>query len=361
MPDSNLNDRFANGIEPLWLPWEGHSPRVILSTACIIRRNIEGMLFPPLMGDEPEAQKSYETLHAIVKKHSELGFTLGVKPIDMSTFTKAILEFRGLAPMEFLATIDYRELFITPDDKTVLRINALNHLTVMKTTDSLALTDLASDLNGIISTIGLDVPFAHDSYFGYLCSDAELCGTGFSAHVHMNVPGIILMGYAKQMENAATEMGFTIRMNYLKEKNLYRNHVIRVDAINLPHCTPAEIAMRLNDFAKRLERHELDARAQLLSGPHINETRNIIGRAAGTIAGSWAMTSEDAAATLSTLWAGHELGIRPLPIPQKDFFKMFTSIILQEKVERNNLVDTPISMTTEERSALLKTTLGLAV
>ena len=363
MPDFDLNDKFASGLEPLWLPCEGPSQRVILSSACIFRRNLDDVLFPPFRGDESQARTAYDTMLAALDKHPEFGFPIRLLPNELTPFQKSSLELSGLAPREFLATTDYRALLLSPDLKGAVRINDSNHLTILKSAPLLSLSELVSELNSMVSEIGMDIHYARDPYFGYLCSEAELCGTGFSAHVHINLPGLLLMGHGQQIQNAASELGFSIGFNRIKEKDkeYYSNHIARIDAANLPHCTPSAIVLKLNDFAKRLERHELDARAKLLGEHHINETRDIIGRAAGSIAGSWSMDPTDAAVALATLWAGYELGIRTMPIPQKDFFKLFTKMLLQERLAQNNVIDTPLSMTSQERALLLKTSLNLMV
>ena len=359
MLDSSLTDIIANGIEPLWLPWEGPTPRVILSSACIFRRNVEGMLFPPFNGDESQAQTAHDTVCAVFDKHPEFGFTQKTAPRDLSSFEKISLAFSGLASRDFLSTADYRTLMVSTDLKNAVRINDSNHLTILKSAPLLGLTELVSEMNGMMAEIGMDVPFARDPYFGYLCTEAELCGTGFSAHVHVNLPGLLLMGYGTQIQNASAELGFSISFNRIREKNkeYYSNHVVRIDAANLPHCTPSAIVMKLNDFAKRMERHELDARAKLLGEAHVNEARDIIGRAAGTIAGSWALDPTDAAVALATLWAGFELGIRTMPISQKEFFKLYTTMMIQEQTTLHKIP----SISNEERSTLLKTTLNLTV
>ncbi|MBP5640400.1 MAG: hypothetical protein J6X55_13030 [Victivallales bacterium] len=355
------NDRLTGGLEPLWLPWEGRAPRIILASSCVMRRNLDGILFPPFQGKEEQARYVFEMIKNALSNHPEYDFLLRMQITDLSPYLKHLFNFIGLAPIEFLSAADYRAICMTPDYHAVLRINDRDHLTVMKSASGLSINELTAETNDIVTSYGMDLTYARDDYFGYLCSKAEHCGTGFSATVYMNLPATILMGYAEQIANAAEEIGFNL--SYVqKQKQSFVTHIATVTAANLPHCSPMQISARLNDFARRLEKHELDSRAKLLSNKEsLTNLQDIIGRSLGLIAGSCKLSTREAVKALCILWAGTEFGIRNFSITRKNYFKLLTTMMLQDKIEEEKLQDTPISITPEERATLLKTTLKLMV
>lgn len=329
-------DRLSGTAEAAWFPWDGQWPRVVLSSRCVLRRNLDGILFPPFGGHEEEALKSQEKLLAAIDNHPEFGYEKRVEPRELNTVQRCVLASQKLADMNFLSSAAGRTLMLTRGQDECCHLNSRNHLTLCAYGAGLQLGELTGVLQEKIAVLGTACAFAHDSYFGYLCTAPELCGTGFSAHVHMNLPGIIFEGYHRQAETAAAELGFTLEFDRSKESFL--SHLALVSAYNLPHCTPLETAARLDDFVRRLEGHELHARQKLLDRSRLR-IQDVVGRARALLGGAFLLNVQESIAALSSLWFGQETGLVTLDIPLPALLRVLTTLLCQSKINKEYLHD----------------------
>lgn len=337
MPESPIA-HDNNEQSPVWFPFEGQEPRIILSSALIYKRNVDGILFPPFKGDVEQAKKACDAIETALDKHPELKMTSRIDPAEL--VQQQWFEFfkNRSASLDFLSAPATRCARIVLKDNLVCRINDVDHLALQITVPNLQLEDGLKQLRPILDVLETELTFARDPRFGYVTVKPEYCGMGFSAHVHLNLPAIILMGYVSQAENAATELGFRLKFEKDKKdsKSSFLSNIAILTAISPPNRTPEDTLANLTDFALKLEQHELDARRQLLSRTMKPRILDLVGRARALIDGANLISPDEAVSTLSAIWLGNELGIRTNKLKQREFFKCYTELLFQSMMTKHS-------------------------
>ena len=294
---------------PYWLPQDPRTTSIVLAASCTVRRNLDGLPFPapglPLETDREACTALLDTL----RRHPELNLDLELNPLDLSRLQKCLVTYRAYAKAGFLnAPGQSRRLLVSHDGTDLCRINDRNHLTLVSFGPCAQLPLLAETLERRLAALEADhLRFARHPYFGALCAQAALCGTGASATVCLNLPGLILADCHRQAANAAGELG--LRLAFDKENDAFVSHLVTVTASNPPGATPAESAAHLMAFARRLEQHERDARLRLTSGQQRLVCQDKVVRALSTLSSALLLSTGETITALSLLWFGFETGL----------------------------------------------------
>ena len=266
---------------PTWLPpLDNPAPQVILSTTVTVARNIQGLVFPPFHGRADNAETAHLLAFQALRNLPVFMNAAVLSVADMTKDQKRILERRHIAPREFLSAPDYRTLLVTPDESIFARINNHNHLEIVLRDRGNCPQALVAHAMGLMKQLDETVNFAKDDDYGYVCRDFEQIGNGVSIQIVTHLPGLDLLGYIPQVTHGTRELNFLLEYAFpmqQKQDALLFNLKTRSAYSRNPLAT----AMRIDDFAKRLEGHELDARHAMVDGRRKGDLLDFIGRSKG--------------------------------------------------------------------------------
>ena len=296
---------------PTWLPsLDNPAPQVILSTTVTVARNIQGLVFPPFRGRTDNAETAHLLAFQALRNLPVFMNAAVFSVANLTAEQKRILENRRIAPREFVSAPDYRTVLITPDENIFARINNHNHLEIVLRERGNCPQQLVAHAMGLMKQLDDTVNFAKDDDYGYICRDFEQIGNGVSIQLAAHLPGLELLGYIPQVTRGTRELNFLLEYDFptqQKQDGLFFNLKTRSAYSHNPLAT----AMRFEDYAKRLEGHELDARHVMVEGHRKGDLLDFIGRAKGLVANAYRISVPEARRIISACWLGAETGFFP--------------------------------------------------
>lgn len=345
---------IAGTLPPWLLPaLDTSAPQIILSTTVMVARNIQGLVFPPFHGRADHAENAHLLVfHAL--RNLPIFMNAAVFSVDdLTQEQKRIIEKRGLAPHEFLFAPEYRTLLVTPDESVFARINNHNHLEIVLRRHGNCPQQLTVHAMGLMKQLDDTLDFAKDADYGFLCRDFEQIGNGVSINIATHIPGLALLGFTPQVTHGANELNFQLEYAFptqQKQDALLFNLKTRSAYSHNPVAT----AMRLDDFAKRIENHELDTRHVMTEGPRKGDLLDFVGRAKGLLAEAYRISAIEGRRLLSAFWLGAETGLLPEEA-RAAAIKLFAEIDEEETKQD----ETPAAKEKNEcRARLLRESLG---
>ena len=296
---------------PTWLPpLDNPAPQVILSTTVTVARNIQGLVFPPFHGRADNAETAHLLAFQALRNLPVFMNAAVLSVADLTKDQKRILERRHIAPREFLSAPDYRTLLVTPDESIFARINNHNHLEIVLRDRGNCPQELVAHAMGLMKQLDDALNFAKDDDYGYVCRDFEQIGNGVSIQIATHLPGLDLLGYIPQVTHGTRELN--VRLEYAFPAQQKQDALIfNLKPRSAYSRNPLATAMRIDDFAKRLEGHELDARHAMVDGRRKGDLLDFIGRSKGLVANAYRITVPEARRIFSACWLGAETGFFP--------------------------------------------------
>ena len=339
---------------PTWLPpLDNPAPQVILSTTVTVARNIQGLVFPPFHGRADNAETAHLIAFQALRNLPVFMNAAVFSVADLTQDQKRILERRHIAPREFLSAPDYRTLLVTPDESIFARINNHNHLEIVLRDCGNCPQKLVAHAMGLMKQLDDTVNFAKDDEYGYVCRDFEQIGNGISIQIATHLPGLDLLGYIPQVTHGARELNFLLEYAFPMQQK--QDAVLfNLKTRSAYSRNPLATAMRIDDFAKRLEGHELDARHAMVDGRRKGDLLDFIGRSTGLVANAYRITIPEARRIFSACWLGAETGF--FPEKARDVAIRLLSEMDTEGFKQDATSDTVEQQ--ERRAKLLKAELG---
>ncbi|MCR4573724.1 MAG: hypothetical protein K5787_08155 [Lentisphaeria bacterium] len=294
-----------------WLPsLESTAPQILLSSSVTVARNIHGLAFPPFHGKIEDASEAQLLAFHALKNLPVFMNAAVYNTKELTPSQKRLLVRRGLASEEFLAAADYRAILITPDESAIARINDQNHIEILLQRKGNCPRQLVGHAMSLMKQLDDSLDFAKDPVFGYLCTNFDQIGNGMFIQLHTHLPAIVLHGYGANAVSAAEELHLQIENDQMAQQKhdalIFKLHTRMATSPN-----PAVTAMRMDDFAKRLENHELDARRNLREGPYKASLLDFFGRAKGLVTYAYRLTTSEVRRILSACWLAAEMGVIP--------------------------------------------------
>ena len=339
---------------PSWLPaLENPAPQIILSTTVTLARNIQGLVFPPFRGRADNAETAHLLAYQALRNLPVFMNAAVFNVADLTPEQKRILERRRIAPHDFLSAPDFRTLLVTPDESLFARINNRNHLEIVLRRQGNTPQQLVRHAMGLAKQLDDTINFAKNDDYGYVCRDFEQIGNGISIQIAAHLPGLDLLGYTTQVTHAVRELNFQLEYAFpatQKQDALLFNLKTRSAYAHNPMAT----AMRLDDFAKRLEDHELDARHVMTEGHRKGDLLDFVGRAKGLVSQAYRISALEERRILSACWLGAETGLLPEKT-RETAIRLFYAID-SEEIRQDAALST--SEHRERRAQLLRKELG---
>ena len=272
---------------------------------------------------------------------------------DLTKEQKRILERRHIASHEFLSAPDYRTLLITPDESIFARINNHNHLEIVLRDRGNCPEQLVAHAMGLVKQLDDTVNFAKDDDYGYLCRDFEQIGNGVSIQIVTHLPGLDLLGYIPQVTHATRELNFLLEYAFPMQQK-QDGVIFNLKTRSAYSRNPLATAMRIDDFAKRLEGHELDARHAMVEGRRKGDLLDFLGRSKGLVANAYRITVPEARRILSACWLGAETGF--FPVEAREVAIRLLSTMDEEEFKQDEMSNAIEQR--ERRAKLLQAELG---
>ena len=289
-----------------WMDAKGPLSDIVMSTRIRLARNLKGYRFPTAFS-QTEAE---EIEHAMMKV-----FAIKDNPFNMSYFAiknlsalqrQLLIEKHLISPT--LARKEYTgSIFLTASEQLSVLVNEEDHIRIQYLAPGLELQkahQAAQDLNTYLSE---HLPIAYDNQFGYLTSCPTNLGTGLRASVMVHLPALTMLKKMNHLIHTLTRLGMTVRGIYGEGSDNLGNVYQISNQVTLGK-PDSVILEELEQVIQQIVQKERFARDELMKrAPIVLEDR--IFRALGTIQFARILSSEEAAACLSNVRFGVDLGL----------------------------------------------------
>lgn len=300
-------EHFLKSEAPGWMNVKGLDADIVLSTRIRLARNLDGYRFP-LSFTENEAQEIDEivtqALMSIKDGEQKFShFTIKEMPILQR---QVLVEKHLISPL--LAKKEKSASVLISNDETVsVMVNEEDHLRIQCLAPGLQLLETYATTTKLDSELEQHLPYSFNESFGYLTSCPTNVGTGLRASVMMHLPALTMSKQIKIVTQMLARLGMVVRGIYGEGSENLGNIYQISNQVTLGK-TEEEILEDLQEVAIQIIKNERGAREALLTNSRI-VLEDRFNRSLGTLKYARIMTSEEAAACLSNVRLGVDLGI----------------------------------------------------
>ena len=299
-------EHFLKSGAPGWMDVKGLDADIVLSTRIRLARNLDGYRFP-LSFTENEAHQIdemiKEALQSIKDEHRFSHFTIKEMPaLQRQVLVEKHLISPLLAKKEKSASVH-----ISSDETISIMVNEEDHLRIQCLAPGLQLAETYAMASQLDSKLEKNLPYAFNDSFGYLTSCPTNVGTGLRASVMMHLPALTMSKQIKVVTQMLARLGMVVRGIYGEGSENLGNIYQISNQVTLGK-SEEEILKDLQEVALQIIKNERGAREALLKNSRII-LEDRFNRSLGTLKYARIMTSEEAAACLSNVRLGVDVGI----------------------------------------------------
>lgn len=284
---------------------EGPHNRIVLSSRVRLARNLKQTPFPG-WAKKAERLKALELIRPAVLSLPQMADSFSASMDNLSILDKNILVERHLISREHAAKGTGSGLVLNRDESLSVMINEEDHLRMQALRPGLQLKQAWSALDQFDSKLEKKVDYAFKPDLGYLTACPTNLGTGIRVSAMLHLPGLVLAEQINQIIQAVNKLGLAVRGLHGEGTEALGN-VFQVSNQMTLGESENDIVERLNKVLAQIIEHEENARGMLLEKkPRM--VYNQIGRAYGTLANSYSITSKETMNLLSLMRLGADMG-----------------------------------------------------
>lgn len=299
-------EHFFTNTAPTWVKASGENADIIMSTRIRLARNLKGYRFPiSFVAEEAQLidEQVMKTLLASEQKRPFSYFAMKDLPqTKRQLLVEKHLISPSLAEKEVGASV-----YLTEDESISVMVNEEDHIRIQVLAPGLHLQksfEIATEIDHYLSQT---LPFAYDEQFGFLTSCPTNVGTGLRASAMLHLPALTMSKKMNAIIQTLARLGMTVRGIYGEGSenlgNIYQvSNQITLGKSEQEILADLESVVQQIIDKERLARKQLYARAQIA-------LEDRLFRSLGTLMYAKVLTSEEAAACLSNVRLGVDLGI----------------------------------------------------
>jgi protein arginine kinase len=182
-------------------PWEKESNPIWLTTSFLLHRNISKFNFPPKM-DERQFEQTLTLLKDQLLKSPLLDGPILLKAEEVSAIDKEYLFEHFLCAESFQNTLGGQGFIVDNSSTFIAKLNIQDHLQLQLIDRMGGWEKVWNQLSEIDTAIGSSLEFSFSPKFGFLTSEAFLCGTGLTVKAFLHLPALI---HTDQLQETLTK------------------------------------------------------------------------------------------------------------------------------------------------------------
>lgn len=303
-----------------WMEGSGPHADIVISSRIRLARNLKGIPFPQLLGEQQLMEVAAKIRKAIESPHvaKQLGNLEYISLDALTPLDRQILVEKHLISPQLAEGGGAKAVVLGNEEAISIMVNEEDHLRIQCILPALQLHEAWRIANTVDDALEHELDFAFAERCGYLTSCPTNVGTGLRASVMLHLPGLVLTKQAGKILAALSKVGLTVRGLYGEGSEAVGNLFQVSNQITLGQ-PEEEIISNLSSVSKQLIEQELAAREALLNEWGL-QLEDRVGRAFGTLTNARILSSEEAIGLLSELRLGLDLrlikGIDPRIINQ---------------------------------------------
>lgn len=304
----NLEEILYNSYSS-WMDPSGPDSDVVLSSRVRLARNLEDATFPSRMGDEG-AQRVLRMVERAVEdldRDPQLG-PVGMFRLDqLGNLDRQVLVEKHLISPNHAQQPRGRALILRQDESLCIMVNEEDHLRIQSLTPGMQLDEAWRTAQAADDVLEGRLNYAFCQRRGYLTTCPTNVGTGLRGSVMMHLPGLTMVGQARQVFSALGKLGLAVRGLYGEGSEAHGN-IFQISNQTSLGPSEEEILRNLKAVSAQVIAHERNARRALLSQTRL-QLEDRVWRAYGILLHARVISSEEAIRLWSDVRLGVDLGI----------------------------------------------------
>jgi protein arginine kinase len=287
-----------------------HGPhdRIVMSSRVRLARNLREFAFPG-WAKKPERMKVLEVLLPAVGTLPEMADSFAEAMDNLSALDKQLLVERHLISREHAAKNIGSGLVVNHAETFSVMINEEDHLRMQALRPGFQTREAWQAIDKLDSALERKLNFAFDNELGYLTACPTNLGTGIRVSAMLHLPGLVLSEQINPIIQSVNKLGLAVRGLYGEGTEALGN-VFQVSNQMTLGESETVIVERLEKVLAQIIEHEENAR-QTLFEKKPKVVLNHIGRAYGTLANAYSITSKETMNLLSFLRLGVDMELFP--------------------------------------------------
>lgn len=302
-------EHFLNFSGTSWLESEASKENadIVMSTRIRLARNLQAYRFPTMFSMQ-EADEIEQAMLSALMKTENSKYPFSYFPIkNLTSLQRQILVEKHLISPYLAKLEDVGSVFITDDESLSIMVNEEDHIRIQSIFPGFQLKNAYKQAYEMHQKLSSKLTFAYDEQFGYLTSCPTNVGTGLRASVMLHLPAITMTKKMPHLIHTLTRLGMTVRGIYGEGSENLGNIYQISNQVTLGK-SDQEILDELEDVVTQIITKERQAREHLVDRVSI-ALKDRIYRSLGTLTHAKILSSEEAAACLSNVRFGVDIGL----------------------------------------------------
>jgi len=286
----------------------GAEDHIVLSSRVRLARNLAEIPFPN-RAKKAQRMEAMEQILAAAARLPEMKDGLLQTMDQFSQLEKLLLIERHLISREHAAKSSGSALALSRDQVYSIMINEEDHIRMQSLLPGLQLEQCWKAIDRVDSQLEQWLDYAFSPQLGYLTACPTNVGTAIRVSAMVHLPGLVLTDQVGRIINAINKLGLAVRGLYGEGTEALGNIFQVSNQVTLGD-SEEEIISRVYKVVAQLIEYEQNARQNLLKKKR-RSLLNTIGRAFGTLANAFTISSKETITLLSFFRLGIELGMFP--------------------------------------------------
>ncbi|MGB2630405.1 MAG: protein arginine kinase [Candidatus Omnitrophota bacterium] len=298
-------DNFVHK-KSVWLKGEGPKSNIVISSRVRVARNVKGHLFFEWASDT-QKEETLKVVESALKDTKFLKKALFLRMKNTDEIDRCFLVERYLMSREHMTDVKHKGLAVEETEMVSVMINEEDHMRLQVLQPGFNIMEAWRIVDDIDSDLEQHLTFDFSDRFGYLTSCPTNTGTGLRASVMLHLPALVITGQVKNVYEAISKLGLTIRGFYGEGTEASGDFFQISNQVALGHSEP-DILDNLEKIINKVISKEESTRDMLVK-KRKQEVSDQVFRSYGTLKSARIITSAETIKLLSAVRLGTDLGL----------------------------------------------------
>lgn len=291
-----------------WMKGTGPENDIVIGSRVRLARNIVGIPFPAVAGED-QLRQVVDLVAKATEKNSRINPEMYefVRMQEVPLLERQLLVEKHLISPQHTEQVKYKAVVLRKDEAASIMVNEEDHLRIQALFPGLQLLNAWELCNEIDDGYEETLAYAFSDDWGYLTSCPTNVGTGMRASIMVHLPVLAMTGQVQRMMGAVTQFGLAVRGLYGEGTEFLGNIFQLSNQVTLGH-TEEEIIQHLTNVTQQIINQERAAREHILRRGK-TQLEDRIWRSYGILSHARSISTQEAMQLLSDVRLGIDLGL----------------------------------------------------
>ncbi|HHW10515.1 MAG TPA: protein arginine kinase [Firmicutes bacterium] len=287
-----------------WMKGTGPESDIVISSRVRLARNLEGIPFPGVAGEEQLKTVVEKTKEAAARQPLLAGADY-IRLVELPVLERQLLVEKHLISPQHTKDVKYKAVVVRDDEALSIMVNEEDHLRFQALYPGLQPEEAWRLCSRIDEGFASLLPYAVSPDIGYLTACPTNVGTGMRASIMIHLPALTMADQMKRLINAVAQVGLVVRGIYGEGTEVLGNIFQISNQVTLGR-TEDEIIQHLLSITRQIIDQERQARRRILQQNKVRLEDKIF-RSLGLLTNARIMSSQEAMQLISDVRLGIDM------------------------------------------------------